>query len=567
MLNSLASAPAAPASASSGPAPSRLAALLRLCRDPAGPAGLALAALLALAVAYAVFGLPFMRGLSSFWLREDGDITQYITGFNAFVREPWHWPLLRLESVNWPDGTLATFLDTVPLYALVLKLFAHGSGLPFRNPYPAWLMLCYLLQGAGAWWLCREARLRSWVALAVLTVLLATFPALTYRIHHTSLMSQWMLLFALALYVRGTRLDRLAGWGWTALLVLGFYVNIYLFCMASFLFAADLLRQWRRHSLLHVAPAALGAPLLLGLSLLVTMLPLASGGGGGEWGFGYYSMNLLAPFAGGKLLQWPHAIANGGQGEGFNYLGVFLLGFTLYALQLRRRHDPDFWPRHRALQAVLALLALYALSNAVYLGELLVLRLDLPEWAEEFTQQMRASGRFFWPVGYAVVVFTVITVQRYAGRWRAAALLLALAWLQLWDLQPHHEAARANTVLAAPSRIDQQQWNAFLGPDTASLQVYPPFGCGKSEATLTVLPAMRYAVAHQLPISSGYVARARKNCDNIPSQIARAAAPGTAFMFIKADFAAMEQAEQLLGGAASAQCVEGGMAWLCKRKP
>jgi hypothetical protein len=538
--------------------------LLRRLADPAGPAALVLAAALALAFACWLFTLPFMRGLTSFWQQQDGDIAQYLAGFNAYVREPWQWPLLHLSSINYPDGTLATFLDTVPLYALLQKLWQHGPGTPFRNPYPLWIALCYALQGAGAWWICREARLRSWTALLVLTLLLAAYPALGYRIHHTSLMSQWLLLFGFALYLRGTRMQQLAGAAWVGLLLLAFYINIYLCCMLGLLFVADWLRHARAGQRRGLLGAPLAAAVLLGTSVALTMLPLGANAGGGEWGFGFYSMNLLGPFAGGRLLQFKQAIANEGQGEGYAYVGVFLLAMMGHALRLRQRRDPAFWQRHRTLLVMLVLMTLYALSNTVYLSNTELFHVDLPGWTERFTSLMRCSARFFWPVGYAVILFTVITVQRLGGR-RAPLLLLGLLVLQFWDLGPHHQRTRETAYIAAPARVTAPVWEQFLGAGSKTLQVYPPFGCGKAPATLTILPTMLYAVKHELNMSTGYVARLKKPCDHYAQEIAASTAPGTAFVFIKTDFAQINEVEQLLGGKPAATCIEADFAWLCKR--
>ena len=251
----------------------RLQRLHRLSAE--GPAGLVMAALLAIGFALWLYKYPMLRGTAPFWWREDADITQYLAGFNAFVHEPWHWPLLRIESLNTPDGTLATFLDTIPLYAMFLKVVHPGAG--YWNPYGLWIALCFTLQGAGAWWILREARVRSWPALVALALLLASFPALTRRIPHTSLMSQWLLLFALAVYLRSSRMKRLATGWWAALLVGAFYINIYLFAMASSIFAADVLRELlrrpvKRASILRALLAPVAVYGLLFATMWITML-------------------------------------------------------------------------------------------------------------------------------------------------------------------------------------------------------------------------------------------------------------------------------------------------------
>src|SRR5471032_795476 len=72
-----------------------------------GTAALLLAALLSVAFAAWLYSPEFLLGHAAFWQQQNGDITQYMAGFNAYVQEPWHWPLLRLTSLNAPQGTLA----------------------------------------------------------------------------------------------------------------------------------------------------------------------------------------------------------------------------------------------------------------------------------------------------------------------------------------------------------------------------------------------------------------------------------------------------------------------------
>jgi hypothetical protein len=532
-----------------------------------GLLGLAVAVLLSLGYALWLYKYPMLRGTSPFWWRDNADITQYLAGFNAFVHEPWHWPLLRIESLNAPDGTLATFLDTIPLYAMFLKLVHPGAG--YWNPYGLWIALCFTLQGVGAWWICREAKLRHWAALIALALLLASFPTLTRRIPHTGLMSQWLLLFAFALYLRSGRLGRLATGPWTALLVSAFYIHIYLFAMASAIFAADVLRELLRKPATRASRRrALLAPViaygLLFATMCVTMLPLPPGAGNGEWGFGFYSMNLLAPLNGGTLLHFPHPEAQAGQGEGHNYLGIFLLALAACVARLRSRRDPDFWRRHGALLGVLIILTLYALSNRVYLGETLLYTLDLPSATNVVTATFRSSGRFFWPVGYAIVVFTVLGLARHLRARQAAIVLAALVALQLWDLREHHERVRAEISQTGTQAVDPARWDAFLGPGIKALNFYPPFHCNATPPAEALLPAMAYAVKHAYPLSTGYIARAVKPCTGYAEDIARLPA-STAVAFEKKVFPRQADAEALMGPGAT--CADMDIVYLCRRNP
>ncbi|AWG45900.1 hypothetical protein AM586_23805 [Massilia sp. WG5] len=524
-----------------------------------------MAACLGLGFALWLYKYPMLRGTAPFWWREDADITQYLAGFNAFVHEPWHWPLLRIDSLNTPDGTLATFLDTIPLYAMFLKLVHPGAG--YWNPYGLWIALCFALQGVGAWWICREARLRNWAALVALALLLAAFPALTRRIPHTSLMSQWLLLFGLAVYLRSGRLGRIATGSWVVLLNCAFYINIYLFAMTSALFAADVLREllrtpYKRSSIVRALLAPLAVYGVLFATMLVTMLPLPLGAGNGEWGFGYYSMNLLSPLNGGQLLHFEHPESQPGQGEGHNYLGIFLLSLTFFVYKLRQAHDCHFLRRHCALLGVLAVLTLYALSNRVYLGETLVYTLQLPQQLDGVTSTFRSSGRFFWPVGYAIVVFTVLGLVRHLKAGQAAAVLMVLLLLHFWDLQPHNDRVRAEIAQASGHSINAAQWEAFLGTKVRALHYYPPFHCAPTSPSAALLPTMAYAVRHGYSMSTGYIARAVKPCTGYAADIMNLPA-NTAVVFDKQVFTRQDAAEQLMG--ANATCADMQIVFLCRR--
>lgn len=540
--------------------------------QPCGSAGLLLASLLALLYAGWIYPSGFLLGTSPYWGQLDTDITQYIAGYNAYAREAWHWPLFRIESLNAPDGTLTTFVDAIPLFALVLKALVGGPDAAFWNPFGLWIALCYLLQGAGAWWICREAGLRSWATLGAMTLLLASFPAFGFRVSHISLMSQWLLVFSFALYLRSSRRNVFSLPGWTILVPVAFYTNIYLVVMVCLVFGADWLRFVRHERWQHTLRNLLLPFLVLGISLFATMLPLAAGGMGREWGFGFYSMNMLAPLAGGKLLPFAAAVATEGQGEGYNYLGLaVLLAFPLL-LAWRLAREPGFLLRHWPLALVLLLSWLYALSNQAFIGQQELFTWHVREWMQPVTSQLRASGRFFWTVGYAMVIFAVIGLHRRApAAWRPAVIGAVLA-LQAWDLGPAHELLRVKSNQSSPAPINFAAWDKALGADVKALNVYPPFRCGTVQPHKTLLPLMYYAAERKLAISTGYMARTLRPCDNyaqdIASRAARAAsspAQRAAYVFAQADFPDLAAVEQLFGGL-PVHCGAVDFAWVCKPK-
>ncbi len=510
------------------------------------------------------FPAGFVAGTSSYWLSEVDDVTQYFAGFNAFFSAPFDYPLLAFDSINYPQGTRATFVDSIPLYALLLKLVVPASFAPF-NPFGVWVALSCVAQAVCAWWILRELQVRSWLALLALVVCLLTLPAFTTRVTHISLMSHWMILCALALYVRGQRIGELQLWGWTALLVAGFYVNIYLCVMASAIYVANCLTNPAKHRLADAGRAVVPF-VILGLSLFLTILPMDRVAVAREDGFGIFSMNLLAPFYGGKFLQIADAEMPG-QYEGFNYLGLGVLLVFAASLILGRNTVLRTFRKHWALTVLMVLFTLYAVSDTFYLGTHQVLAFHYPAFMELITSQFRASGRFFWPVGYCVIIFAITMLYHKLGRLTFAASMAVLIVLQVADMSIQRHRLIDTAKRPVVPVLDQTAWDRQTAGDIRYLYFFPKFRCGRSDLILsTLMPTMRYAVMHGIKINTGYVSRSNSNCalESTQAEIAASAQDQSLYVFVKGDFPQVEQARELFPADRQPTCEEVDYAHVCR---
>lgn len=536
--------------------------LSRLHTEPDGLAGLLLAFALGVGFVVLTFDAPFVLGISSYWQTEVDDVTQYIAGFNMYFAAPWQYPLLAFDSLNYPHGTRATFVDVIPLYALLLKLLVPANLAPF-NPFGFWVALCFVLQAVGAWWLSRELRVNSWAFLASLVIFLLVSPALMARLGHISLMSHWILLFALALYIRSRRLQVLPVAAWAALLVPAFYVNIYLFAMASGIYLATLLSggicRDRRTVVAFLLP-------FVGLfaTLFATLLPLPAGEVTRESGFGYYSMNLLAPLLGGRLFQ-VHASEAPGQYEGFNYLGLGLLIAFVGASRICHKEGWTLARRHWPLLMLMLGYTTYALSSQIYFGSTQILTIKYPKILDAITSQFRASGRFFWPVAYCVAIFALVVLHRRLSRGAFVATALILVSLQLADLKDRHTALKTTSAREHKQQMDYMAWNAALGGRIRTLYFYPKFKCGAHPPHDSLLPVMKYAAERGYKLNTGYIARYTPICDNIAAEIAASALDASAYVFVKKEFESVDKVRSLLPADAALQCQDVDFAFVCTK--
>src|SRR5262249_17705436 len=248
-------------------------------------------------------------------------------------------------------------------------------------------------------------------------------PPFLFRLFHPSLCAHFLVLLALSLYFIAIRTGSYRRvWPWFLLLAwLSLWVQAYLFVMvAVVVFATGIQvavtsRKHRVEGWLAMVFCVVGALCIMWVS-------------GYFWGrsevriselgtpesFGRTSMNLLSPVipqwselfpAAGPLLgptSGPYRAvgvidATGCQYEGYNYLGAGTLILAGVALLLDRKKLGSRARKYWGLVGALLVLTALAVTHHVYVGgSEAVLFERVPLVLEE----LRSSGRLFWPVGY-----------------------------------------------------------------------------------------------------------------------------------------------------------------------
>jgi hypothetical protein len=506
---------------------------------PYSISGLGLALIVAFCFLIYMFPLDFVLGSSPYWLVQDQDATQYVTAFKAYLNTPWQLPLLYINGINWPEGTMVTFMDGVPIYAFLIKLLIPLDILTY-SPYGFYIALCILLQGTSAWFFVRLWKIDSWVLFFCLIFFLITFPALLFRLGHISLMSHWLILAGLYVYAIGDNNNRIFPIGWAIILFFSFYINIYIFSMVFAVFCADHIRAVSQREK-NIAYKFIGAMIPLASSLFIFLLPLPGGGGTTADGFGLYSMNIIEPISGGKYTPWFYERATAGQYEGFNYLGLGLIIISLIALLscIKDNYLKSSLLRNWPLLIILSLFFIYSLSNNIYFQKSLVLSYEVPEILNRITNTFRASGRFFWTIGYCLIIFSILVFHKKG--WGKSAyfkiFLLLLLVLQALDTRPYIKEARAAARGAGNEIVDFDLFDSVVNKETTeTIYYYPYFGCEKSYVMHTLMPIMLYSSLSSININTGYIARYSRSCDDVAEEIKNSKPEDSVYIFSKVDY-------------------------------
>ncbi|MDR2172956.1 MAG: DUF6311 domain-containing protein [Burkholderiales bacterium] len=442
------------------------------------------------------------------WLMQ-GDPMQAFVGWHFFRGEPWMLPL-GASGYGMEMSSSIVFTDSIPLFALLFKLFAAWLPSTFQY-FGIWVLACFVLQGVFAWLLACCVTKR-WEAQLLLTLLLTASAVMTLKVvGHYALVGHWLILAALLFYLRPPTATVFA---WCVLIGAAALAHAYLLYLVLAIWAASVLQRygWRevRKALIEVVVVALCLLVVMWLAGYFT-LPTRSFSGGAEY-YGRYAANLNAfwnPDWGSRFLP-PLPSTPESTFEGYAYLGagglllVVLAALFLIFSKAARASAIQHWP----LILVVLVLWVIAVSNHVMLDDRVVLEVALPETVLKILAMVRASGRLLWVPYYALLLGCAALLLQNTRAWLGTTLLLGIVVLQYADLSPR--ALGLRDVLHKSIATQTETWKSPLVSPfwKEAAQRYRTVRFVSARPAATGYGAFSlYAADHKMAINVGQFAR------------------------------------------------------------
>ncbi len=502
-----------------------------LLRAPHSTAVLQLVGLLiSSAFCWHLFPADFVTGTASFWTKPGGlvgggiswaDMTTALSGYYAFMKSPWDFPIFQVSQLGYPSGTNVIYTDSIPVVAFLGRIIYETTGASI-NLYGAWTVACFVASAASLTVLVNLLGARTIPAACAAAILGCSMPALLYRWGHMSLMAHFQVILALAFYV-ACRKGRSPTWCLATsgpLCVLALWTHAYLFAMVTALVVAAIAQTMINRRLRVTA----GLTVLAILAVVIAATIVVSGhlsnpGSTAAQGYGFFSLNLLSPVVPQFSGILPFGIfagildASGGQYEGFSYFGagilllIFLSGPDLvHWISRDRRTDVLLW-------VVLLGFVAFAVTPMFCLGFRCVGTIPSPGGLVlSISESFRSSGRFVWPALYALTAAAVVlTATRHRF---GAALLLAAGLLQWVDTAPLRTAFAHSVSRPAPRVLDAASWQHALAA-SSTVRVFPSFSCLSPLPLASVeiaLEVQLLAILAGVPVNSVYAARHQADC-------------------------------------------------------
>lgn len=469
------------------------------------------------AIAVAFWLLAYLFPLAMFSgnsiIFDYGDNGVHTSGWWFYAKDTWHFPLLHTSRLDHPDGISIAFTDSIPLAALFFKalMTLFPSFFPEHFHYFGWWIgFVFVTQALSATFLMRVLGVKSIFATFIAVVFVLTWPVLHVRYSHAALMLHSILLFGLALYFYGVQNPTRSSYVSFAFIVLhlvALLVHPYFLPFTFGLFVAFLTDSALKNGIWLKQLLRILFLLTLLLAVAVVMGYLGrSTTRSGYYGEFYY-FNLASPFCGdSRYLKCGYG-PDITRFEGYNYFGLGLIVLLTVSLALFWRDIVSFPKKHLALFLVLLGLFFYAVSNHVWLGPYMLFSFELPSWLIWLTGTFRAAGRFFWLIGYLVLILAIVAFSK-RQKWYFAVLLAAALVIQVKDVKPY--LAQIKTLAAKPRALNYEEWTPIMA-QIDKISVYPAFECGLGDLQYYTW-IMQLASYHGKLLNSGYTARDIKDC-------------------------------------------------------
>lgn len=408
-----------------------------------------------------IFGFSIINPMNTEWiLTSGGDLAQHYLGWAFFRESEWGFPIGMIKDLAYPFGIPLTFMDAIPILAVLLKPFSplFPESFQYLGLFTA---LSFTLQGGISALIFRRFT-SNVVVVTICVVFFVVSPVLMMRaLAHTALTAQWIILLGIYLILRFKNSNPshlLFAVSWCLLLTVGVLIHPYFFPMSLVLFSVSVIQTFKAEStrtllLRIVSPVVVALLIFAGFGGFMragnTLSPLD---------LDIYSLNLVSPvdpmgyssiLSHYSFRDTRDGIPETGEKTGYFGLGLLLLIPVIFYDQLHvvakfnkqtflRRVRRYLTLKNSLISFLFLFLFLFSLGSHIKLGSYVLLEWPLPGKIEDIWLMFRSSARMFWPIYYltmlAVLVY-IINLFKGKNQYLLPLFLLPFLAVQLIDIR------------------------------------------------------------------------------------------------------------------------------------
>lgn len=441
-------------------------------------------AILSVICFFGIYGFDVINPLNVEWIMaKGGDITQHYIGWEFFRRSPWTFPIGTNSIGAYPFGFSVIFTDSIPLFAVIFKLFS--GVLPEYFQYIGiYGLLCYILQGITSAIVLKKF-IKNDYLVSIISVFFIMCPVVLDRMfHHTALVSHYLIMigYILVLYKDKFSLKKITLF-WGLLAFLSVFTHIYILLFNGIILLGYMLYEYLSSKNLKRVFYPFASFMMLGListfalgGFAVPSSPV------GVSALGLFSFNLngfFNAFGLSRILPMFPFAPNTLQDEGFAYLGFgVLIAFCIamfisvliitYKFCVKKQVN---FNKHLLISMVFVAIVsiICATAKSIYFGDKLLFQYSLPYSVEAVLGVFRSNGRIIWVLYYIVVFMTIYILYRAFKKRFFIFLIILLLGIQIYDLSYMMIWRHGEVNQAYEPVILDERWDKLFSEDFSNV--------------------------------------------------------------------------------------------------
>jgi len=391
-------------------------------------------------------GLENLRFDEINWLLGSGDISNAQNGWTFFKNDSWHFPLGKNPNYGLDISNSIIFSDSIPILAFIFKIFKNFLSINFQY-FSFWVFLCFFFQFYFSYTIIYNNTNSIYFSL-ISSIFFIISPIFLYRLGiHLSLGAHWIILFAY--YINFYVEKKIKKYFWIFLLILSTLIHLYFTAMLFVIYGSLLVGDVIKNKKVIEPVTELCAALIFVLLLMYIFGYFeADLFGSVSKGYGKFGLDILGVFDPqtneGKF-NWSFFLNNikGTSLEGFNYLGlgiIVLLTISiliyLFNIAKNKNYIIETFKYKFEIVLIIFLLSSWSITSNIYLKGEEIFSLPLHNYILGALSIFGATGRFFWPVYYLIIILSLFYIFKYLGKKYAEFIITIILLIQIIDISP-----------------------------------------------------------------------------------------------------------------------------------
>lgn len=370
--------------------------------------------------------------------------TQQI-GWYFFKNDYWRFPLGLNPNYGNDLGNTIVYSDSIPIFAILfkflLKTLQINISINFQY-FSIWYYLCFYLQLYFSYKIFNYLTKNTLISFMGALLILFS-PVYLFRInHHGSLVGHWILLACIYLLIIDHKLLKKISWFF--LIIISSLIHLYFTFIIIIFYFIFLLNKF------YLSKKIIFEDLLFTLITILFLYATMYTAGyfeiryfdGIASGYGEYKLNLLSAFDPGNnfntwsLILPDIKLTTLEQAEGFNYFGlgsliIILLSTIIYILS---KSKFTYFKKNFIFIFSSIFFTIIALTNKISFGNIEIFNIELNNYILAGLSIFRASGRFFWPVYYLILIFSLFFLYKNVSTKKYVILVCSCILVQITDI-------------------------------------------------------------------------------------------------------------------------------------